>query len=336
MSSSLTVPSFDDIREAQSRLRDIVICSPLLKLNYEIPEMEIYLKCEQFQVTSSFKIRGAANIVKILSIKEKENGIVTASSGNMAQGLAWIAKEENVKCRILVPDRTNQVKLKAIERLGGDITKCTFDEWFQVIVTGQCPMLDGYFIHPVRNQYVMAGHGTIALEILDQLPDCDAILVPYGGGGLITGIVSAVKHLKQSIDIFASEIETAAPLSAALNAGEIVKIPVKHSWIDAIGHSNIMKEMWPLVKDSIDGSIVVTLKETSDALKLLIERNHMICEGASATALAGALWHYPNLLESGKAGLRRKSGSEPIKVVVILSGAGIENETIINCLSDTL
>ncbi|CAF1125006.1 unnamed protein product [Rotaria sp. Silwood1] len=336
MSSSLSAPSFDEIRAAQSRLRDIAICSPLLKLDYQIPGVEIYLKCEQFQLTSSFKIRGAANIVKILSMKQKENGIVTASSGNMAQGLSWIAREENVKCRILVPDTTNEVKLKAIERLSGEITKCTFDEWFQVILSGQCPMLDGYFIHPVRDRHVMAGHGTIALEILDQLPDCDAILVPYGGGGLITGIVSAVKHLKQSIDVFACEIETAAPLSAALNAGEIVKIPIKNSWVDAIGHASIMKEMWPLVKDCIDGSIVVTLKETADALKLLIERNHMICEGASATALAAALWHYPNLLQHGKAGLRRKPGNEPIKVVVILSGAGIGTETIIKCLNETL
>ena len=176
MSTSLAAPSFDDICEAQSRLHGITIRTPLLKLNYEIPGLEIYLKCEQFQLTSSFKIRGAANIVKVLSEKQKENGIVTASSGNMAQGLSWIAREENIKCRILVPDTTNEVKLKAIERLGGEITKCTFDEWFQVIVSGQCPMLDGYFIHPVRNRHVMAGHGTIALEILDDLPECDVIL----------------------------------------------------------------------------------------------------------------------------------------------------------------
>jgi threonine dehydratase len=161
-------------------------------------------------------------------------------------------------------------------------------------------------------------------------------LVPYGGGGLITGIASAVKHLKESIDIFACEIETAAPLSAALNTGEIVKIPVTRSWIDGIGHANVMKEMWPLVKDSIDGSIVVSLKETADALKLLIEKNHLICEGASATALAAALWHYMKLLEQGKAGLRRKQGKEPIKVVAILTGAGIDNQTIIKCLNETL
>ena len=153
---------------------------------------------------------------------------------------------------------------------------------------------------------------------------------------MITGITSVIKHLKPSVDVFACEIETAAPLSAALHAGDVTKIAIKTSWIDAIGHATIMKEMWPLVKESIDGSIVVTLKETADALKLLIERNHLICEGASATTLAAALWHYQNLLQNGKAGLRRKHGqNETIKVVAVLSGGGIDNETIIKCLSGT-
>lgn len=165
---------------------------------------------------------------------------------------------------------------------------------------------------------------------------CYLFLVPYGGGGLITGISSAVKHLKPSMDIFASEIDTAAPLSAALKSGEIEKITIEKSWIDAIGHANVMKEMWPLVKDSVDGSFAVSLKETANALKLLIERSHMICEGASATALAAALWHYPNLLKQGKAGLRYKSTNKPVKVVALLTGAGIGSETVIKCLNDAL
>jgi threonine dehydratase len=176
MSSSLSIPSIDEVYAAQSRLQDIAIRTPLLKLNYEIPGIEIYLKCEQFQPVSSFKIRGATNAIAILSDEEKQNGIVTASAGNMAQGVAWVARKDNLKCQILVPDTANQAKLKAIERLGGKITKCSFEEWFQVLVTHQCPMLDGYFIHPVCNRNVIAGNGTIALEILDELPECDAIL----------------------------------------------------------------------------------------------------------------------------------------------------------------
>lgn len=176
MSSSPTSPSIDEIYAAQSRLSGIVCRTPLLKLNYEIPGIEIYLKCEQLQPISSFKMRGATNAVKMLPLEQKQNGIVTASAGNMAQGVAWIARTENIKCRVLVPETANEVKLKAIEELGAEITKCAFEQWWQVIITCQCPMLDGYFIHPAYDRNIMAGHGTIALEILDELPECDAIL----------------------------------------------------------------------------------------------------------------------------------------------------------------
>lgn len=176
MSSSTLIPTIEEVYAAQTRLNGIAIRTPLLKLNYEIPGIEIYLKCEQFQPISSFKIRGAGNAIQILSKEDKQNGVVTPSAGNMAQGVAWMARKENITCQVLVPDTANEVKLKAIERLGGKITKCSFEQWWQAIVTHQCPMLDGYFIHPVCDRNVIAGHGTIALEILDELPDCDAIL----------------------------------------------------------------------------------------------------------------------------------------------------------------
>ena len=175
MHSSLSIPSIEDVYAAQARLKGIVQRTPLLKLNYEHCQLEIYLKCEQFQPISSFKLRAATNAVQFLSDEEKQKGIVTASAGNMAQGVAWIARKMNLDCRVLVPDTANEVKLKAIERLGGQITKCTFDQWWQVIVTHQCPMLEGHFIHPVCDRHVIAGNGTIALEILEDLPDCDAI-----------------------------------------------------------------------------------------------------------------------------------------------------------------
>ncbi len=175
-SSSLSIPTIEEVYTAQSRLHGFAIRTPLLQLNYEIPGMEVYLKCEQFQPISSFKIRGAANAVQSLSMEEKQNGIVTASAGNMAQGLAWIARKENLTCEILVPNTANEVKVQAIERLGGKVTKCPFEQWWQAIVTHQCPMLNGHFVHPVCDRHVMAGNGTIALEILEELPDCDAIL----------------------------------------------------------------------------------------------------------------------------------------------------------------
>ena len=161
-------------------------------------------------------------------------------------------------------------------------------------------------------------------------------LVPYGGGGLITGIASSAKHLKSSIDVLACEIETAAPLAAAFHNNKITEIPMEKSWVDGIGSFSVLSEMWPLVKSCIDNSIVVTLKETARALKLLIERNHIICEGASATTIAAGLWHYMNYVQNGQAGLRRKDHHGKLKVVAVLSGAGIDNETIINCLRETL
>ncbi len=150
---------------------------------------------------------------------------------------------------------------------------------------------------------------------------------------MTTGIAFVAKHLKPSIDVFACEIETAAPLAAAFHNNQITEIRMKKSWVDGIGSSSVLTEMWPLVKTYVDNSIVVTLKQTAQALKLLIERNHIICEGASATAIAAALWHY---IENEKAGLRREKSSEPLKIVAVLSGGGIDNETIIKCLNDNL
>ena len=161
-------------------------------------------------------------------------------------------------------------------------------------------------------------------------------LVPYGGGALITGIATAAKHIKPAIDVLACEIETAAPLSAAFYHGKVTKIPMEKSWVDGIGSSSVLEEMWPLVRTCVDYSIVVTLKETARALKILVERNHLICEGASATAIAAALWHYTDCVQNGKAGLRRKDSKEPLKLVAVLSGGGIDNETIIRCLQETL
>jgi len=161
-------------------------------------------------------------------------------------------------------------------------------------------------------------------------------IVPYGGGALTTGIAFVAKHMKPSIDVLACEIETAAPLAAAFNNNKITEIPIEKSWVDGIGSSSVLNEMWPLVQTCVDDSIVVTLNQTAQALKLLIERNHFICEGASATTIAAALWHYMTYVQNGKAGLRRKHNNGPFKVVAVLSGGGIDNETIIKCLRETL
>lgn len=162
------------------------------------------------------------------------------------------------------------------------------------------------------------------------------VSVPFGGGALITGIASVAKHMKPSIDVFACEIETAAPLTAAFKNNKVTEIQMQTSWVDGIGSSSVLDEMWPLVQTYVDGSIVVTLGETAKALKVLIERNHIICEGASATTVAAALWHYLNLVRNGQAALRRCNNTGPLKIVAVLSGAGIDNEKIMKCLNETL
>ena len=164
----------------------------------------------------------------------------------------------------------------------------------------------------------------------------DLCLVPYGGGALTSGIAAGAKHLKPSIDVLACEIETAAPLAAAFSNDQVTEINMKKSWVDGIGSSSVLKEMWPIVQTCVDYSLVVTLKETAKALKLLVERNHLICEGASATSVAAALWHYQDAVEQGHAGLRRKTKEGRLQVVAVLSGAGIDNETLIRCLNEVL
>ena len=161
--------------------------------------------------------------------------------------------------------------------------------------------------------------------------------MPYGGGALITGIATAAKYHKPSIHILACEIESAAPLAAAFQHNGITTIPMTKSWVDGIGSSSVLDEMWPLVRACVDDSLVVTLKETARALKLLIERNHFICEGASATSIAAGLWHYADYVRTRKAQSKDGGGGErPLKVVAVLSGGGIDNETIIQCLRETL
>lgn len=239
-------------------------------------------------------------------------GVYTASAGNMAQGLAWAARALGVPCSVVVPDNAPRTKLAAVERLGGKPVKVPFAEWWQVIVDHHYPGLDGVFVHPVSEPAVMAGNGTIALEILEDLPDVDAIVIPFGGGGLSSGIASGIRALRPGIKVFASEVETAAPLSASLAAGHARSIDHTPSFVDGIGGRSVLEEMWPLASSLLDGSIVVSVAETARAVRLLAERNRVIAEGAAATSVAAAL--------SGRAG----SG----KVACVISGGNIDADKL--------
>jgi threonine dehydratase len=317
--SSLTdskIISLDDIRAARERIRDSVIRTPLIRLNVDNAPAEIYLKLENLQPIGSFKLRGAGNAIGLASREQLAKGVYTASAGNMAQGVAWHARRLGIPCTVIVPGHAPETKLAAITRLGAQYIKVTFDEWWQVLVTHQFPGLDGLFVHPVSDPAVMAGNGTIGLEILEDLSDVQAILVPYGGGGLSSGIASAVRALKPDTKIYACEVDGSAAFAAALAAGEITKINYTASFVDGIGSGSVLPDVWPLTKSLLDGSLVSSLAEVAEAVRLLAERNRVIAEGAGATPVAAAL--------AGKGG----SG----KVVCVVSGGNIDFEKLAKIL----
>ncbi len=306
--------SLADIRAARERISGSAIRTPLLRLN--VDGTDIYLKLENLQPIGSFKLRGAGNAIATANPDELVKGVYTASAGNMAQGVAWHARRLGIPCTVVVPDHAPETKLAAITRLGGKFIKVPFDEWWQVLVTRQYAGLDGFFVHPVSDPAVMAGNGTIGLEILEDLPDVGTILVPYGGGGLSCGIATAVRALKPDTKILACEVETSAAFAAALAAGVIAKIDYKASWVDGIGSGSVLAEMWPLASSLLDGSIVVSLDDVARALRTLAERNHVIAEGAGATSVAAALAEDVNGMElSGK-------------IVCVVSGGNIDLEKL--------
>jgi threonine dehydratase len=307
--------SMDDIRAARERIADSVIRTPLVRLNVDGPE--IYLKLENLQPIGSFKLRGAGNAIALARPDQLASGVYTASAGNMAQGVAWHARRRGISCTVIVPDHAPETKLAAITRLGGRIIKVPFDDWWQVIVTRHYPGLKGLFVHPVSDPAVMAGNGTIGLEILEDLPDVDTILVPYGGGGLSCGIATAVRALRPETKIYACEVETSAAFSAALEGGSITKIDYKASFVDGIGSSSVLAEMWPLAQSLLDGSFVMSLAEVADAVRTLAERNRVIAEGAGATPVAAAL--------GGRVGGDRNRQG---KVVCVVSGGNIDLEKL--------
>jgi len=312
--------TLEDIRQAHQRIKGKVNRTPLMRFYYEGFPGEIYLKPENLQPIGSFKLRGAGNAMSVAGKSLLKQGVYTASAGNMAQGVAWNARMMNIPCTVVVPDHAPQTKLDAITRLGAKFIKIPFNDWWQVIITREFEGMKGLFIHPVADPQVIAGNGTIGLEILEDLPGVDTVIVPYGGGGLISGIATAIKAIKPEVRIFASEVETAAPLAPSLAAGHPVEVEYVPSFVDGMGSSSILAEMWPLVSKLVDGSIVLSLKQIAAAIKLLMERSHIIAEGAGGSSLAAAL--------TAKAGHG--------KIVCVISGGNIDAEKLIKILSGTI
>jgi threonine dehydratase len=314
MAMDASIP-LDEIQAARDRIAGSVLRTPLVPLNVE--GTSIYLKLENLQPIGSFKLRGAGNAIAVADPEQLAAGVYTASAGNMAQGVAWHARRLGVPCTVIVPDHAPQTKLEAIRRLGAAIVPVPFERWWQVLIDRSYPGMEGLFIHPVSDRAVMAGNGTIGLEILQDLPDADAAVVPFGGGGLSAGIASALRALRPEVRVYAAEVETAAPLAPSLAAGEPTQVTYTPTFVDGIGSAALLPDMWPLVSSLLDGSIVVSLDQVMAALRLVAERNRVIAEGAAATAVAAAL--------SGEAG----DG----KVVAILSGGNIDARELATILA---
>ena len=290
------------------RIAGSAIRTPLVRLNVEDAPAEIWLKLENLQPIGSFKLRGAGNAMALAPPDRLSQGVFTASAGNMAQGVAWNAKRLGIPCTVVVPETAPKTKLAAIERLGARIVKLPYARWWQVLEDHGYPGIEGLFIHPVSDEAVIAGNGTIGLEILEDLPDVDAMVVPFGGGGLSCGIACALRALRPEARVYASEVETAAPFSASLAAGKPVAVPHRPSFVDGIGGKSMLPEMWPLAMSLLAGSLVVSVADAAAAVRTLAERNRVVAEGAGATSVAAAL--------AGGAGAG--------KVVAVVSGGNID------------
>jgi threonine dehydratase len=308
----------EEIEAARRRIAGSALRTPLVRLEAEEAPAEIHLKLESLQPVGSFKQRGSGNAMALARREDLARGVYTASAGNMAQGVAWNARLRGVRCTVVVPESAPEVKLAAITRLGADFVKLPFDDWWNVLVThGYEPLANQLFIHPFADRAVMAGNGTIGLEILEDLPDADAVVVPFGGGGLSCGIASAILALRPEAKVYAAETETAAPLAAALAAGQPVEAPFEPSFVDGIGSKRVMGEMWPLARRLLRGSLVSSVGEIADAIRLVVQRNRVIAEGAGAAGVAAAF--------AGRSGTG--------KVVCVVSGGNIDASKLGTILS---
>ncbi len=312
----------DDITAARARTAGVVLRTPLVRLDAadEVSRgTELWLKLECLQPVRSFKLRGAYNAVAKLAEVDPAaltEGVWTVSSGNMAQALAWSARALGVPCTVYVPDSVPRVKLANVLRYGATPVELPFLELVTLLQARHREGTRGRFVSPFSDPDVMAGAGTIGLELLEDLPEIDAIVAPWGGGGLICGIASAIKALRPGIRIYASEVDTSAPLAASLAAGRPVDVPFTPSFVDGINNPTTWPEMFELSQGLVDGSIVVSREQTAAAARLVIERNRVIPEGAAATAVAAAL--------SGRAG--------PGRIACVVSGGNIGTNTLVTIL----
>ena len=308
--------TYADVVAAKARIAGVVPRSPLVRLEAD-GEAELFLKLECLQPIRAFKLRGAYNAISMLSDADLAAGVYTASAGNHAQGVAWSARKRGVRCTVIVPDNAPQTKLDGVKRLGAETVALPYQDWWNVLATHRyAPLEPAQFIHPVSDVGVMAGNGTIGLEIVEDLPDVEAVLVPFGGGGLSSGIATAVRELRPDVPVYGCEVETAAPLAAALAAGEPVDCRRTQTFVDGIGGPIVLAEMWPPVRRLLAGSLVVSLAEVCGAIRILAERAAVVAEGAGGASVAAGL--------KGVNGARKGAG--------VVSGGNIEPSVLAKIL----
>jgi threonine dehydratase len=303
--------SLSEIQRARERLGDAVRATPLVSLDVDAP-CEILLKLECLQPIGSFKLRGALSAVRAATRDELAHGVVTASAGNMAQGVAWAAREAGVPATIVAPDTAPRTKLDAVERLGGRVIRVPHEVWWQTMLDRGHPDAQGLFIHPVADQAVIAGNGTIGLELCEELSSFDTVVIPWGGGGLTTGIASAVKAFRPDVRVVTAEPGTAAPLTASFAAGKPVEIDYEPSFVDGAGGRALLPGMWEYAQELVDEAVAVPVSQVADSVRLLANRARIVAEGAGALSVAAAV--------SGAAGTGR--------VVCIVSGGNIDAEVL--------
>lgn len=299
----------DEIKDARQRIAQTIVRTPLIRLELGPDFPDIRLKLENLQPINAYKLRGAANAVAMLSESERKRGVWTISAGNAGQGVAYAARQAGVPCTVVVIETAPESKIGRMRALGAKLIPVSYDVAWKALDDRAFPGAEGTFVHPFDDDNFIAGHGTMGLEILEDAPDTKAIIASIGGGGLITGVASAIKAIKPEIKIFGAEPETAAPAALSFEKGspQVFK-SWKASFVDGAGGQSMFPRMWERMKPLVDDYIVVTLEETKKAMRMMAEKARVISEGAGALPLAAAL--------TGKA------GKGPI--VAIVSGGNID------------
>ena len=298
-----------EIREARKRIAQTIVRTPLIRLELGPDFPDIRLKLENLQPINAYKLRGAANAVALLSDSERERGVWTISAGNAGQGVAYAARQAGVPCAVVVIETAPKSKLDRMRALGAKLFPVPYDVAWKTLEERSFPGAEGTFIHPFDDDNFIAGHGTMGLEILEDAPDTAAVIASIGGGGLITGVGSAIKALKPEIKIFGVEPDTAAPAALSFKMGSPqVFNEWKASFVDGAGGQSMFSRMWERMKPVVDDYFVVSLEETRQAMRLMAEKTRVISEGAGALPLAAAL--------------RGKAGKGPI--VAVVSGGNID------------